>query len=257
MPSHLLFTLAAPIAAFGDLTVGEIRSGGSRPARSAVEGLVAAALGIDRADEDGHAAIREGYALAMRMDDPGRPFVDYHTIQAPPETGRKRAGGYATRRDELADPEVLGTMISRRTYRTDVRVTVALRPRESIAAPGPETIAAALKKPAFVLFFGRKSCPLSEPLDPRVIDAPDIMSAYRGYDLGTGDDAAAAFRSLRPKRPHAREDHRVFALDRDFGIELPSNRASVETRRDRVVARKRRQFGLREEIVTSFPGESA
>lgn len=257
MPRHLLFTLAAPIAAFGDLAVGEIRSGASRPARSAIEGLVAAALGIDRADEDGHAALRDGYALAMRMDDPGRPFVDFHTVQAPPEVARKRAGGFATRTDELADPSVLGTMISRRTYRTDVRITVALRPREGVKAPAPETIAEALKRPAFVLFLGRKSCPLSEPLDPRVIDAPDVVSAFRSYDAGTGDDAAADFRASRRKRPLEGRVDRVFSLDRDFGSELPGDRSAIETRRDRVVARKRRQFGLREEIVTSFPGGPA
>ena len=42
MPAFLLFSLWAPLAAMGDVAVGERRTGLERPGKSAVLGLVAA-----------------------------------------------------------------------------------------------------------------------------------------------------------------------------------------------------------------------
>ena len=47
----LLFTLYAPMGSFGEIAVGERRMSWARPGRSAILGLVAAAQGVDRADE--------------------------------------------------------------------------------------------------------------------------------------------------------------------------------------------------------------
>ena len=92
--------LYAPLAAMGDIAVGERRGGFDRPARSAVLGLVAAALGIDRADEEGHAALDRGYRMAQRVRARGTLVEDYHTVQAPPRTARRagRRGGTRWRR---------------------------------------------------------------------------------------------------------------------------------------------------------------
>ena len=51
MPRYLLFTLAAPIASFGTVAVGERRPTWERPAKSQVVGLVAGCLGIERHEE--------------------------------------------------------------------------------------------------------------------------------------------------------------------------------------------------------------
>ena len=40
-------------------------------------------------------------------------------------------------------------------------------------------VAAALRHPAFVLFLGRKSCPLAAPVNPRIVEAPDPVAALR------------------------------------------------------------------------------
>ena len=48
----LLFTLYAPMGSFGEIAVGERRMSWARPGRSAVLGLVAAAQGIERGDEE-------------------------------------------------------------------------------------------------------------------------------------------------------------------------------------------------------------
>jgi CRISPR system Cascade subunit CasD len=42
-------------------------------------------------------------------------------------------------------------------------------------------LAAALAMPQFVLYMGRKSCPLAAPLYPRVFDADSIRAAFDTY----------------------------------------------------------------------------
>jgi CRISPR-associated Cas5-like protein len=69
----VIFTLFAPIAAMGDVAVGERRAGFDRPGRSAVLGLVAAALGLDRGDEAAHSALDAAYLLSLRLIAQARP----------------------------------------------------------------------------------------------------------------------------------------------------------------------------------------
>ena len=100
----LAFTLAAPLASFGAIAVGERRPSWDRPAKSAVLGLVAGALGVTRDDADAHRALADDFLYAVRVEDfdqraPGRPFTDYHTAQTAPS---KRGRRFATRRDELS-----------------------------------------------------------------------------------------------------------------------------------------------------------
>jgi len=60
MTAFLLASLYAPMASWGEITVGERRTSWDRPSRSAILGLVAAALGIEREDQDGHDALDGG-----------------------------------------------------------------------------------------------------------------------------------------------------------------------------------------------------
>src|SRR5215213_3306304 len=77
MPEFLTFTLTAPLAAMGEIAVGERRSSWDRPGRSAVLGLVAACLGIGREDEAAHEALETGYGLALRVQKSGSLLPDY------------------------------------------------------------------------------------------------------------------------------------------------------------------------------------
>jgi CRISPR system Cascade subunit CasD len=77
-----------------------------------VLGLVAAALGLKRPDtveseagraewESRHAALAQGYGLAVSVQALGVSLSDYHTAQVPSSgTGRNRRT-FLTRRDEL------------------------------------------------------------------------------------------------------------------------------------------------------------
>lgn len=141
MAEFLSFQLAAPIAAMGELAVGERRGSWDRPGRSAVLGLVAGCLGLDRADEDAHLALEEGYGLALRVERRGAVLADYHTAQVPPAKRNRR---FATRAEELAAPE-LNTILSRRDYRTDLLAFATLWPREDAPRWPLAALASALR----------------------------------------------------------------------------------------------------------------
>lgn len=240
MTEFLMFTLEAPLAAMGELAVGERRYGAERPAKSALLGLVAAALGIDRCDDDRHLALGRALAAAVLMLKQAPLITDYHTVQAPPARKGKR---WVTRREELADPD-LGTVVSFRDYRADACVVVALwsRPDGDIPPwPALEEVATALRRPAYTLYFGRKSCPLGRPPAPEVVEAPTLSAAFRTYEI------LDAERSGRKPSPLAG----TLYAEPDAGPRLGEDWCEdrVIRRRDEVVSRRRWQFGLRDELV--------
>ncbi len=234
------FLLAAPLAAMGQLAVGERRETWERPARSAVLGLVAACLGLDRADEPAHAALEQGYGLVIRTEWIGPLLADYHTAQTPPA---RRGRRFATRAAELAAPE-LETILSRRDYRTGLLALVGLWERRDARWPLAD-LEGALRTPHFVPYLGRKSCPLMLPLAPCRIAAADPPAAL---SLRAAERAAPERELLQRASPL----HLVTmdASDAD-GFGLPVGRR--ELRRDSLVSRGRWQFALREEAVLDFP----
>ena len=130
MTTYLLFTLAAPLASFGAVAVGERRPTWDRPSKSQILGLVAGCLGIERSEEDRQHALAAGLGFAVRVDSPGGLASDYHTAQAPKDVSIRRRtkafGPIATRADELACDD-LKTILSRREFRVGARHTMCTR----------------------------------------------------------------------------------------------------------------------------------
>ena len=239
MPRYLAFTLHAPLAAFGAVAVGERRPTWDRPGRSAVLGLVAAALGVPRTDEATHEAMHRSYGMAVRTDAPGRLLADYHTAQVPPAQRGRR---HPTRAHELSTPG-LSTILTRREYRTDALHTVALW--EHDGAPHPlDALHGALLRPFYVLYLGRKGCPLGLPLGPLVLDAPDPEAALQAR-------AGAAPEPEQRLRRDLRAEPGLVAIDADAAD--PSRVMRVEQRRDALASRARWQFDLRPEAVLRPP----
>jgi len=167
------------MAAWGDIAVGEFRPTFSHPSKSAVLGLVAAALGIRRDEEAVHQTMATSYGFAVRVEAAGSPIRDYHTAQVPPAGSGRRKKTFATRKDELAVPkEELGTILSSRDYRCDSLYTVCLWTVRDSSPYSLAQLQAALAKPAFTLYLGRKSCPLALPLQPQVVQASDLREAF-------------------------------------------------------------------------------
>lgn len=243
MPAFLTFVLAAPMASFGAIAVGERRGSWDRPARSAVLGLVGACLGIEREDDAAQAALATGYGLALLCHAPGRLLADYHTAQVPPT---RRGVRYRTRAAELAAPQ-LNTILSRRDYRTGAWHVAALWARAPARWP-LEALAEAMAEPVFTPYLGRKSCPLGLPLGPLVHDA-DGPAAALMHRHRTGPEVPLRdlFR-LQPGEP---------MIARDVWDDDPADSAATrrtEFRRDQPRSRRRPwQFDLRREIIEGVP----
>lgn len=239
MTQFLLARLYAPMASWGDITVGERRTSWDRPSRSAILGLVAAALGIEREDQDRHDALDRGYGVAIRVDHAGRPMTDYHTAQSVAESAVKKARP-ATRRELLAagDRE---TILSQRHYRLDALHTLALWAKAD--APHPlESIAAALRKPRFALWAGRKANPFGLPLAPRIFEAENLAAAFAQFGSLPDDPAFQDLARIKPLRSAwGREVSRD--IDPAVASGFPINRR--ETRRDASAHRTRWQFAER------------
>jgi CRISPR system Cascade subunit CasD len=231
----LTFALSAPVAAMGEVAVGERRGSWDRPGRSAVLGLIAACLGPGRDDEAAHAALETGYGVALRIQSLGALVADYHTAQVPPV---RRGRRYATRKEEL-EADTLETILSRRDYRSDVLVLAALWARVDARWPLNE-IETALDEPHYIPYFGRKSCPLMLPLAPRRDVAADPAGAL-ARRAASGPEPEQQSTRLRgsPVVTMTAADARAFGL--------PIHR--VEIRRDRVASRGRWQFALREDAI--------
>lgn len=251
MAEVVVFRLEAPIAAFGDLTVGERRTSHRRPSASAILGLVASALGIGRSDP-GHEELAACWRIALRADHLGAPLADFHTAQTPPQ---KRGRGYATRADELAVATDLATIVSRRDHWTDAAFTVVLWPSGATTdGPAAAAIASALARPTWAPFAGRRACPLSRSLEPLVVDAETVVDAFDAWDA-----AEAAARGRAEALGLDLPIHHVgsaYALDDDFALGGPLAAAfgdlgldRREIRRDRLVNRSRWQFEPRGEIL--------
>jgi CRISPR system Cascade subunit CasD len=191
----LVFRIYAPMASWGEEAVGGTRPSATYPGRSAILGLLAGALGIPRRDEARQSSLGQVVEVAVKEHSPGIMVRDYHTTQVP---GRSTAKGVRSRRDELAvRKDRLNTILSTREYRCDGYWIVAIR----LADASPWTLSdleAALRRPGFIPFLGRKSCPLAAPLDPRVVSAAGIREALSiNFSLFTGLDEDDERRRMR------------------------------------------------------------
>jgi CRISPR system Cascade subunit CasD len=201
MARFLCFRLHGPLASWGDVAVGERRPTTPHLSRSAALGLVAGALGIRRDDAEAVRALDEAFGFGSRTDSPGELLVDYHTAQGPEEkllreearrakAARQTWHRPATRRAELAHRRSeLETVLSQRQYRVDAFWTVTLWRRSTgPSAWSLDDLAAALARPRFVPYLGRKSCPLDLPMEPQIVEAGDPVAAmaiarFRTEDL--------------------------------------------------------------------------
>lgn len=213
-PHVLLVRLAAPLQSWGVLSRFSRRDTRSRPTKSGVVGLCAAALGLDRTDDLGELAkIRFG----VRADHPGTPVRDYHVVGAGRYPVRPRdvitdhrraaalaastasADGIAFGHHELATwygaPKYIVTeqdsgalvskqisreaLVTERWYLADAAFVAALQHPNRAFLRG---IAHALEHPKRLLWLGRKACPPSGTLAGPVL-ASTVEDAFQATAL--------------------------------------------------------------------------
>jgi CRISPR system Cascade subunit CasD len=245
---YLLFRLWGPLASWGEVAVGEVRGSAIVPARSALLGLLAGALGLDRADEDAQAELARTLRFAVIVEASGVPLTDYHTAQlAPPRRGRTDR----TRADELGGPRhTLRTILSRREYRCDALYRVAAwqeEPPDEASRWSLQDLEQALERPTFVPYLGRKACPLGLPLGSLRVSADSLPDA-----LGVADPphVASFLRSLRLRRRLKAGTPRLYwEGDPEMGGIEPEART---LRRDDPRSRTRWTFRTREELAVAW-----
>ena len=254
---YLVFRLYGAMASWGEIAVGEDRHTASYPSKSAIIGLLGAALGIKREDEEKQNQLQQGYSLAVEIFSTGHLLRDYHTTQVPSSTGKFN---YRTRRDEIIlGKEQLGTILSSREYRCDALALVAMR--ALVSAPNSlADVKEHLLQPKFHLYLGRKSCPLAAPLHPQLIEQANYYDALKAYQhkpmLPTykEDNGELSKRDSdwlgKPKDRHYYWEGKP----EDFSDTVDLSRMQTRTRHDQPLSRKRWQFTPRQEHYLFLQG---
>ncbi len=255
MPSYLVFRLYGAMASWGEIAVGEARHSASHPSRSALLGLCAAALGIERTAEEQQASLARGLCFGIKLDLPGHPLRDYHTIQAPSTVKKVR---HRTRRQELSSRS-LNTLLSYREYRTDSLAVVAVQLTSQSQFSLAE-LAAALRRPIFPLSLGRKSCPLALPLSPQIVEAATLKQA-----LDSPQPSLAALGTRRPEQPWPAPPDRFLLRPGETRYFWEEGMVSIDdstlqpafafTRHDQPLSRARWQFAPRREWAHLSKGD--
>jgi CRISPR system Cascade subunit CasD len=248
MRDYLVFQLYGPFVSWGDIAVGEERPSGFVPTKSAITGILAAALGIKRPDtvrddeerqvcETRHMQMSQGYGITIKTDAAGVPLFDYHTVQVPSSGIGKNKKTFYTRRDELCwdKKSLLNTILSRREYRQDAYYTVAVWARPEAPFPLNE-LCRKLLEPEYMIYLGRKACPPALPLNPRVVTTSSIEEALEQKALP--DEIKDSFDRLW-------QDQSIITWDMDAETQMQPMQ-TVE-RRDEISSRLRWQFSVRSE----------
>ncbi len=156
--SVLLMRLSAPMQSWGTQSRFTERDAGREPSKSGVVGLVSAALGRprDRSPDD-LAALRMG----VRVDREATILRDFHTAGGGSWLGRPYGVAKADGSAITASNEAKATVVSNRYYLADAVFLVGL---EGEDADLLASIDAALDRPRWPLFLGRKAFPPAEPI---------------------------------------------------------------------------------------------
>ena len=241
MPDFLVFTLVAPMGAFGDLAGHERRGGYSMwPGKSAILGLIGASLGVRRDEVERQQELKRS-SVAVSILAQGSVLRDYHTVQTVPRSikspnSRREALRAATEKGNL------NTIITERDYVCNCVFGVAVW-----GMGGLEEVRQALQTPVFMPYLGRKSCPLAAPMSPVIVDAVDPPAALGAVVLPAWlTRTRAKSQSLQP----VADPRRPVAIASDPFPGMPVSR--VETRWDEPVDRVVWHFGQREVHIVAL-----
>ena len=148
--STLMLRLAAPLQSWGINSNFDTRATERYPSKSGVVGLLAAALGIRRGEEEKLVRLC-GLRFGVRVDREGTILRDFHTAHS-------AKSSYVTYRYYLADAVFLAGL-------------------ESGDDAFLRELDEAIRHPAFPLFLGRRSCPPTLPLSLGIREGVELREA--------------------------------------------------------------------------------
>jgi CRISPR system Cascade subunit CasD len=207
----LLLRLAAPLQSWGTSSRFVRRNTDRAPSRSGILGMLASATGRRRTDPlEDLLSLRIG----VRVDQPGHVERDFHTA-------RTRDGAESM-------------PLSYRFYLSDAVFAVAVEGDTALL----DGLRVALRRPAYPLFLGRKSCPPAGALDHGLHDG-DVVEV-----LNTAPWLAA--RWVQHRNRH--ESH----VDLDVVHDCPPGTPDSETVRDNPISfdPRHREYGWRTVVHT-------
>ncbi|KOV83107.1 type I-E CRISPR-associated protein Cas5/CasD [Nocardia sp. NRRL S-836] len=225
MAMSLALCFDAPMQSWGTRSRGVIRDTTTEPTKSGVVGLLAAALGISREDDDAIAELAQ-LQLAVRVDREGILERDYHTTQNVPTTmgtGRR-------------------TVVSERYYLADALFLVVLQGDEGLLT----RIASVVDRPHWPLFFGRRAFVPARPLlppngGPVALAAKDLLEGHPWLETS--------------KSARNNELVKVERIGLRTVIDCPAQATNAEVRHDHPLslAEGRRRFATRTVLVDQVP----
>jgi CRISPR system Cascade subunit CasD len=184
MTDYLILKLEGPMQAWGGHTFEDRRPSELFPTRSGLLGLLAACLGYRRTDREKQQALASSLLFAVRLDSQPVKMIDYHTVK----DARKEYRG-------LKSNDTIQTW---REYLQDAKYTVAIWPTEH-ASISLDELAAAIRKPVFTPFLGRRSCPIAHPLYKDRLRATDELAALKEISPSGGTIYSEAVVSDKPR----------------------------------------------------------
>lgn len=185
------FLIDSPMMSWGSSSRFNRRETEAFPTKSAIVGLLAAALGIDKHAPDEAERLAPLTALkltVLRVPRPSTPMPlrlsDFHTV----------GGGYEARKSNFERMSIprkasggasANAVITHRTYLTEARFIALLDGPQDLL----ETLAAALLDPVWGVWFGRKTCLPAFPLTPVVHEshASVVSSILEKPGIATAD----------------------------------------------------------------------
>lgn len=177
MNDYLILKLQGPMQAWGRESFEGLRSCELFPGRSALLGLLAASLGIDRIDRQQQQALSASVWFAVRVDRQGQKMTDYHTVK--------------NAREDYHGLKSHNTIQTWREYWQDACYTVAVWSTDNATITLDE-LAQAVKQPLYTPVLGRRSCPLARPLFESNVTAESALAALAALAL-VGDNQGTIY----------------------------------------------------------------
>jgi CRISPR system Cascade subunit CasD len=148
------------LSAYGLQTFDVHRRANHFPTRSAIVGLLSAAIGITRKEHQALYELSEQITTAVQVNQTGEKMMDYHTVQ-----NFRSPDGKIQK----------GTKPTYREYWCDSEHTFAISAEPALISK----LEVAVKAPKYTLFQGRKCCPLTRPLFDSVVDESNPAIALK------------------------------------------------------------------------------
>lgn len=212
MPNTLFLRLEAPMQSWGERGRWSVRDTSPEPTKSGVVGLLSCALGWR--DDERIRSLSHALLIGVRHDHLGTVtnLVDYHTV----------GGGYSTPQLLTAEgkPKVSNKRPHNeqtwRTYLCDTSFLVALQTQNNDPTL-ISTLAAAVQRPVWPIYLGRKSCVPTLPVYAGIGDYDSLQAALQSVAFITGRVTRQSTVTLRavlecdPQQPGStmRRDHLV------------------------------------------------